>query len=150
MKAKEEVLDSAVKDYFAKMPSMEAWLKSRFTGVWNNGLHHSKAESAKEREEAYQKGMADAEMCDIQKSCSESYQNGYDKGMEDAWNVAKRVMGMSIEEWDECFGEDVFPLDKFEASEATQILKEWIRTTAQTAAQTCEVKHDTNERKQNL
>lgn len=42
MKAKEEVLESAVNDYFSKMPTMEAWLKSRFTGVWNNGFHHGK------------------------------------------------------------------------------------------------------------
>lgn len=118
MKSKEEVISGFLKRNCAVCMSEQIYRNWRqeIIGVYESGFKAGKASEA---------SKSVANLCDVERSISETYQNGYDKGMEDAWNAAKRVMGMSIEEWDECFGEDVFPLDKFEASEATQILKEW-------------------------
>ena len=81
------------------------------------------------RKEAYENGWKEAEY-----HYEKGYNDGYDTGLSDAWEVARKIIlpskrgGFTINEFTECFGSDVSKYDVVEhysASEAIEKIRQY-------------------------
>ena len=87
-----------------------------------------KAEQLKSLDEAYQKGVNDGSM-DAKERVSAAFQSGYGNGLNDAWEIATRIVAMDVHERAKVFFENAIastaeePFKRYSVGEATQLLK---------------------------
>lgn len=146
MKTKDEVIETAMKDFSGKLfPYLQNWMHSRLSGIWSNGYQNGLKEGSdglsedfqKAVNEAYQTGFVDGKMdvknkLEIIDEIKEGeYFKGYNAGLLDAWDVAKTLRhpsysGIFEDEREEIYGyknsDDV--LTNLSALEALKMLRE--------------------------
>lgn len=87
-----------------------------------------KTEQLKSLDEAYQKGVNDGSL-DVKGRVSAAFQNGYNEGLLNAWEIATRIVAMDVHERAKVFFENAIastaeePFKRYTADEAIQLLK---------------------------
>lgn len=87
-----------------------------------------KAEQLKSLDEAYQKGVNDGSL-DVKARVGAAFQSGYNDGLNDAWEIATRIVAMDVHERAKVFFENAIastvdePFRRYFADEAIQLLK---------------------------
>jgi len=148
MKTKEKVVEKALSDFNAKHSSDDNWLKSRVQGAWNsgyrNGYEQCKMDTYKDivsvpleeiKREEYQRGLNDGGLLDVEKSISETYDNGFHDGITQMWNIVRFIEsrpedgGAKNYEIRQMFGR-YYPATElyktFSAEEAVHFYGEWL------------------------
>ena len=123
MKSKEEIISDAMKDFSGKIPSIENWLKSRITGIWENGYSHGREDGVEEGAALAAMHGSDATSQELEKSYLEGVECGWKKGLDDALRAAREVERMKKEEFIECFGESCWSSGKIGEMAAETIIK---------------------------
>jgi len=145
LKTKEEIVATALMDWHNKGKTDDNWFKSRIEGAFDSGKANGRAEVEKEVMEStltndlYQEGFRVGKEIAFQqlagwtpRTLQEISSDEYNKGLEEAWNIARKLRhpscgGMDNEEQEKVFGyihpDDV--LTNLSAKEAIEKFREY-------------------------